>query len=249
MNARTSAIDSAPPTGFAEKALSYLEHLEYRRILGGEDLEDVFRLRYEAYRREELIERNDTGIAEDHYDRTPNCQIFGLYFDGRLASSIRIHFASPDYRVCPTTSHFPNALDEYFDRGNSFIDSSRFCADQQFATSQPFLPFFTTRLTAMACQFFDADYMLSVIRPEHSAFYRRYFSAKRWGTGQKVDWFAFEVDLYSADRYEIAERVLKRVPFFKSLEQERNQLYGTPPQGVLSVSVKPTAAQAVALVH
>jgi hypothetical protein len=247
MNARTSAPGSY--TGFAEKALSSLEQMEYRRILGGEDLEEVYRLRYEAYRRKELIERNDTGLEEDHYDSTPNGQIFGLYFDGKLASSLRVHHATPDYRVCPTTSHFPNSLDEHFDKGMAFIDSSRFCADQELSTKLPFLPLFTTRLTAMACRYFDADYMLSVIRPEHSAFYRRYFGMKRWGTGKKVDWFAFEVDLYSADRYEIAEKVLTRVPFFHSTEHEREALFGTPPEGVLSVSVKPTATQALAMSH
>lgn len=246
MNVRANALHPASNTGFAEKALSSLEQLEYRRILGGEDLEDVYRLRYEAYRRKELIERNDSGLAEDKYDTTSNCQIFGLYFDGKLASSLRIHHATPEYRVCPTTSHFPLALDEHFDQGVSFIDSSRFCADAEMSVKQPMLPFFTTRLTAMACRYFEADYMLSVIRPEHSAFYRRYFAMKRWGTGQKVDWFAFEVDLYSAEHDEIEDRVLSRVPFFRSMPYEREALFGTIPLGKDSVAVKPTALEALA---
>lgn len=249
MNARTNAISPASNAGFAGKALSYLEHLEYRRILGGEDLEDVFRLRYEAYRREELIEIDTSGRSDDKYDYTDNCQIFGLYFDGKLASSLRIHNATPDNRVCPTTSHFPNSLDEHFDKGLSFIDSSRFCADEKISSKQPLLPLFTTRLTAMACQYFDADYMLSVIRPDHAAFYKRYFGVQRWGQGQKVDWFAFEVDLYAADRYGYGEHVLARLPFFRSLEHERNTLFEKPADGVSSVSVKPTAAEALAQLH
>ncbi len=249
MNARTNAMPPASFTGFAEKALSSLEQLEYRRILGGEDLEEVFRLRYEAYRRKELIEPNDSGLAEDRYDTTPNCQIFGLYFEGRLASSLRVHHATPTFQVCPTTSHFPHSLDEHFDKGMSFIDSSRFCAATDMSVKYPMLPFFTTRLTAMACRYFDADYMLSVIRPEHSAFYRRYFGMKRWGTGQKVDWFAFDVDLYSADRYEIAERVLTKIPFFHSMDHERESLFGAVPEGSLSVSVTPTASQFLAQSH
>lgn len=249
MSARTNLAEAAPAAGFVEKALASLESLEYRRILGGEDLEDVYRLRYEAYRRKELIERNDSGLAEDQYDKTPNCQIFGLYFDDKLASSIRIHHATPEYRVCPTTSHFPHALDEHFDKGVSFIDSSRFCADAEMSVQQPMLPFFTTRLTAMACRYFKANYMLSVIRPEHSAFYRRYFAMKRWGTGQKVDWFAFEVDLYSAEHDEIEERVLSRVPFFRSMDYEREALFGPLPEGMMSKTVKPTASQALGLRH
>jgi hypothetical protein len=249
MNARTNAMPPASFTGFAEKALLSLENLEYKRILGGEDLEDVYRLRYEAYRRKELIEQNDSGLAEDKYDTTPNCQIFGLYFEGKLASSMRIHHATPDNRVCPTTSHFPQALDEHFDKGMSFIDSSRFCADAEMSVKQPMLALFTTRLTAMACRYFEADYMLSVIRPEHSGFYRRYFAMKRWGTGQKVDWFAFEVDLYSAEHDEIEDRVMARVPFFRSMEHEREALFGQVADGILSVTVKPTASQALSQNH
>lgn len=232
-------------TSFAAHGLAALNEIEYRRVVGGNDLEDIFRLRYEAYRREELIELDASSQSTDKYDFTPNSQIFGLYFEGRLASSLRIHFATPEDRSCPTNSHFPGILDRHFDEGFKFIDSSRFCADTYLSGLLPFLPFMTIRLTAMACIFFDADFTLSVIRPEHAGFYKRFYGMKKWESGQKVDWFAREVDLYANGRAENGESILTRLPFFRSLMFERRRLFGIPPEGVQSLSVIPSAEAAI----
>ena len=230
-------------SGFKEKALEVLGRLEYRRILGGEDLEDVFRLRYEAYIRGGLIEKSTSRKSTDYYDTTPNCMIFGLYYDGELASSIRVHHASQDIPYCPTKSHFPGVLEPYLEAGVRFVDASRFCADLRLSQQIPNLPLFTTRLSAMACVYHEAHYMLSVIRPEHSAFYRRYFNMKLWSKNQKVDWFAFPVDLYAADVETCRHGVLQRLPFFRSLPQERELLFGD--REANSVHVRPTAHSAI----
>ncbi|WFS03331.1 N-acyl amino acid synthase FeeM domain-containing protein [Rhizobium tumorigenes] len=235
----------AATTSFAAQGLAALNRIEYRRVVAGNDLEEIFRLRYNAYRREELIESDASHQSADAYDRSPNAQIFGLYFEDRLASSLRIHFATPTERTCPTNSHFPGALDSHFDRGFKFIDSSRFCADSYLSGILPFLPFMTIRLTAMACIFFDADFTLSVIRPEHAGFYKRYYGMKKWKGSQKVDWFAHEVDLYANGKLENSDSILSRLPFFRSLSSERKRLFGTPPEGVESVSVTPSAEAAI----
>lgn len=236
-------------TSFAENGLAALDQIEYRRVLGGNDLEDVFRLRYDAYRRKELIEPNSSSRSADKYDLSSNGQIFGLYYEDRLASSLRIHFASPEDPVCPTNSHFPGVLDDYFKRGSRFVDSSRFCADTYLSGLLPFLPFMTIRLTAMACIYFDADFTLSVIRPEHASFYKRYYGMKKWVSSQKVDWFAHEVDLYANGRVENGDSILGRLPFFSSLKSERMNLFGMPPDGTQSVSVTPSARAALLLKH
>ncbi len=234
---------------FAAHGLAALSLIEYRRVVGGNDLEDIFRLRYDAYRREKLITADASHQSSDKYDTSQNAQIFGLYFEDRLASSLRIHYATPEDRICPTNSHFPGTLDEHFDRGYTFIDSSRFCADTYLSGLLPFLPFMTIRLTAMACIFFDADFTLSVIRPEHAGFYKRFYGMKKWKSNQKVDWFAHEVDLYANGKLENSESILSRLPFFRSLTSERRRLFGVPPEGIGSVSVIPSAEAAIRSAH
>lgn len=233
--------------GFKEKALEVLRSLEYRRINGGEELEDIYRLRYDAYRRDDLIDETTSGMSSDAYDESPNVHIFGLYFDGELASSIRIHHATQQMSICPTRSHFPGILEPHLKQGVSFIDSSRFCANADFSQRIPNLPLFTTRLTAMACFYFEADYMLSVIRPEHGAFYRRYFLMKQWAKDQEVDWFAQHVDLYACHLQTIENAVFTRLPFFRSLPLERELLFSPKAENTEIVHVKPTAEAAISI--
>lgn len=249
MNDMQNPQESTLGKGFKEKSLELLRLLEYRRVTGGEELEDIYRLRYQAYRRDGLIREDPSSMSSDSYDEDGNAHIFGIYFDGALASSIRIHHVTPKTPKCPTRSHFPGVLEPYLAQDVSFIDSSRFCADPQLSQKIPNLPLFTTRLTAMACFYYEADYMLSVIRPEHGAFYKRYFLMKRWVKDQVVDWFAQPVDLYACHLRTIEGTVFKRLPFFISLPQERAQLFGPPAANQALVGVKPTADAALRSHH
>lgn len=242
---RISKDAQSSETGFKDKALETLRALEYRRVNGGEDLEDIFRLRYEAYRRDGLIETNSSHKSEDDYDQNENAHIFGIYYDGQLASSIRVHHATREIPTCPTRSHFPGVLEPYFAEGMSFIDSSRFCADVELSQKLPNLPLFTTRLTAMACFYFEADYMLSVIRPEHGAFYRRFFLMKQWAANQTVEWFSQPVDLYACHLQTIENAVFGRLPFFRSLPLEQELLFGPRADEAEIVHVRPTADAAI----
>jgi hypothetical protein len=242
---KTSKGKAPVENSFKDKALEVLRSLEYRRINGGEELEDIYRLRYDAYRRDGLIGEDKNGMSSDAYDESPNAHIFGLYYDGQLASSIRVHHATAEMPTCPTLSHFPGILEPYLDEKVSFIDSSRFCADAEFSQRIPNLPLFTTRLTAMACFYYEADYMLSVIRPEHGAFYRRYFLMKQWAKEQQVEWFAQPVDLYACHLQTIENAVFSRLPFFRSLPLERELLFGPETATADIVHVRPTADAAI----
>lgn len=230
---------------FKDRSLELLRHIEYRKVTDNSDLDDIFRMRYDAYRRDGLIKEDALQRSSDQYDYTINAHNFGIYLNGELVSAIRIHYANSQFQTCPTKSHFPGILEPYFEDGISFIDSSRFCTVKGAASKVPQLPFLTTRLTAIACLFFEADFMLSVVRPEHSAFYRRFFQMKKWAEGQKVDWFAHSVDLYAAHYHTIEDQVLKRLPFFRSMPREREQLFGAHAKGKV-IHVQPTADKAIA---
>jgi hypothetical protein len=231
---------------FKDKSLELLRQIEYVKVTKDDDLDEIFKMRYDAYRREGLISEDALRRSSDEYDFSLNAHNFAVYFDGELVSALRIHYANSQFRTCPTKSHFPGILEPYFDNGISFIDSSRFCTAQGIAGKIPQLPLFTTRLTAMACLFFDADFMLSVVRAEHSAFYRRFFHMTKWASGQKVDWFAQPVDLYAARYQSIEIDVLRRLPFFRSMPNEREALFGNQSKGKV-IHVQPTADEALEL--
>src|SRR5688572_16919872 len=99
----TPAISS-----FARNVFTLLERTEYRRCDKGDDLEDVYRLRYSAYRMNDLVAENPDHIVHDPFDDLPNCYRFGVFIDGHLVSTIRLHHVSAACPKSPSMSVYPD---------------------------------------------------------------------------------------------------------------------------------------------
>src|SRR5205809_169244 len=86
-----SAVALASAPSFAERVLELLEKLDYRRARSEDEKEAIYRLRYNAYLREGSIAPNFGRRLTDRFEDTPNSWTYGLFIDGKLSSSIRIH--------------------------------------------------------------------------------------------------------------------------------------------------------------
>lgn len=225
------------PSSFVEGIVGLMPRLEFRRIKSADDFAEVFRLRYRAYIANDLIEPNQRGMSIDHYDLLENCQIFGLYLDGNLTTSLRIHHVTSDTPWCPALKSFGDQLIPELQKGNSFVDGSRFCVEPSRAPELSALPFLTVRFAYMASIHFSSTYNISVVRAEHAAFYRRYYGFERWAGGVKLDWYKLPVDLYVGDMRENRARIDERLPFMQSNFEERLMLFTDelPHQGIRSV--------------
>jgi hypothetical protein len=225
-------------SGFLESILELLPRIESRRIRTAEDHAEVFKLRYRAYLTNDLIDANEKGVSVDSYDLLPNCQIFGLYLDGELASSLRIHRVRDDSPWCPALKTFPEHIAPRLEAGESFVDGSRFCVDPSRSAELSALPFLTVRLAYMASIHFESTYNISVVRREHAAFYRRYFGFERWAAGKNLDWYKLPVDLYVGDMRKNRARIDERLPFMQSNFEERLMLFSDdlPSQGIRRVT-------------
>jgi len=220
--------DVTRSSGITASILELLDRVTVRRVSSEDVTDPVYRLRYEAYRREGFIPENELGITKDAFDDSSNVLVFGVEIDGKLASSIRMHFVSPNCRVSPSLGIWPDVLGGLLDQGKSYIDPSRFTASQKareaYAT---FLPYLTLRPVVMACYHLGAHYCISSVRREHAAFYRRVFgSVQMAGTGNWGE-LTFPVNLYAADLAVRMEATLRRFPFFRSTEEERQALLGS----------------------
>lgn len=218
-----------------------LDQVRYRRVRL-DDLDDpVYRLRYDAYRREEFIPINSQKVAGDSFDETPNAYCYGVYIGTQLVSSVRFHHVTATNRFSPCRTIWPEILDPILDAGQSYIDPSRFTVDHEASLIYPGLPFLTLRLAAMACVHFQADHCLSAVRLEHSAFYRRVFLSKRVGEIRTYKELKFPVYLYSTRVPEIEQDVYRRYPVFRSTHAERSELFDTPVPGAFEnyVSMRP----------
>jgi len=224
MSAATTEARSA--SKFSTSLIDLLDRVEYRKVSVADQFDPVYRLRYEAYRREDFIPMNSDEIVRDEFDDLPNSHCYGVYLDGELVSSLRFHLITPEFRNAPSHSVFTDVLDPMLDKGDTFVDPGRFTADYEASLAFPALPFFTLRIVVMASVHFGVDYCLSSVRPEHSAFYRRIFSSKQLSTERFYHGLRFPMVLYASHVPSTIGGLCQRYPFFLSTEEERRQMFG-----------------------
>jgi hypothetical protein len=241
MSAATQSQAPAAST-FAGALVDILERVEYRRVDAQALFDPVYRLRYEAYRRQQFIPFNSLGVLHDEFDNDPNAYCFGVYIDGVLASSLRIHHLTPDARYSPSYSVFTDVLTPLLDQGATFIDPTRFSSDFEATLAYPALPFLTLRLAVMATRHFSATYGLHSVRPEHGAFYKRVLSSTLMAPSRFYHGLTFPMELWATRAQEVYGKTIARYPFFASTDQERKDLFGPPGQTV----VRATAHAAMA---
>src|SRR5262245_29157189 len=109
----TATFDEEQETvvsSFTRSVLNVLEHVEYRYCDSGEDLEAIYRLRYESYLKAGMLRPNASRIVTDSFDDLPNSYRFGVFYDGRLVSTLRLHAVSAMHPLSPSTEVFGDVL-------------------------------------------------------------------------------------------------------------------------------------------
>ena len=159
---------------FSEKLLKLLDRIEYRRVETGEDMEDIARLRYKAYKVNNLIKLTGNKILDD-IDFDKNAYVFGVYVEEQLASTIRVHHVTPEHRVSLSGKIFPETINAFLDAGMTLIDPVRLAADPDLVNELQGIQYLTLRIGTIAADYFQADRVLQSVDSSHSAFYRRMF--------------------------------------------------------------------------
>jgi len=216
--------DVAQPS-FNDRVTQLLDRIDYRIADSDEDREAIFKLRYENYLNEGAIEPNTSKIFADHYDDMDNVWIFGLYLDGELASSIRLHVANKHEPEFPSHSVFADLLDPELEAGKTIIDPTRFVISKKFSRLYTGLPHVTLRLCWLAADYFNADHFLVAIRKEHQAFYRRTFNHTLICDERPYPMLSKPISLMTLRYPDVADLVHRRYPFFRSTYFERRMLF------------------------
>ena len=77
----------------------------------------------------------------------------------------------------------------------------------------------------MACEYFNADLGLAIVRPEHQAFYRRVFLHETIAEPRLFPGLLKPVGLMAANFPAMREKVFKRYPMMRSTAFERRMLF------------------------
>jgi hypothetical protein len=205
-----------------------LDRVGYRLIETAEDRDHIASLRYKAYLHGGLIGPSEVQRVYDPYDDAPNAWTFGIYIDRELCSSVRLHVLTPELRMSHTSDLFGDVLHPRLDRGEIFVDPSRLAADPDKAGRFPELPYLTVRLGYMACEYFNADTGLALVRAEHQAFYRRVFLQETIAGPRPIPIIRQQVALMACDFRAVRDKVAARFPIMRSTHGERQKLLQRP---------------------
>lgn len=202
------------------------DRVDYRLIETPEERDAIYEMRYRAYLHGGLISPSASQRIIDSYDEAPNAWIFGIYLDGELCSSLRLHVLTSEQRMSYTSELFGDALHPRLDRGEVFVDPARFAADPEKSQRFHELPYLTLRLAYLACDHFKADLGLAMVRTDHQAFYRRVFLHETLTEPRPFPgWHSRQVVLMASDFAKLRERVLTRFPIMRSSAFERRMLF------------------------
>ena len=210
---------------FVDRVARMLERVEYRRADTSDDKAAIYRMRHEAYTRDGTVERRPSGLFHDEFDESPNVWLVGVFVDGELAGSLRLHLSASLRASLPCLVVFPDVVNPRLQEGRLVIDVSRFVSKLEFSRQYAEMPYVILRPVFMAEMLFDADYITAACRVEHQAFYKRMFSCVPWCAPREYPNFNRLMALVARDCPATRTAVYSRYPFYHSSSEERRNIF------------------------
>lgn len=135
---------------------------------------DIGRIRYAAYSGVGAIPLASTKEFLDEYDDAPNVTSYLLRKDGSDIASIRVNVYGAEYQWQETTAFEVYRTEILAHCGRTtIVESNRFVVapEHQNKGLAPLNALF--RAITLAIMKFDAEWVITAVRPEHALFYRR----------------------------------------------------------------------------
>jgi hypothetical protein len=219
-------IDGAA-SRFSDRILRLLEQVEHRVAKTDEEREMAFRLRYEAYSRNGLIEpRADARLYDECYDDADNSWTTMTYVGGELAGTTRVNLAFDENGLMPAYTVYPDVIGPKLKGRQTLVEFTRTAARLEFSKLYPELPYITLRPGYMAAEHFQVDYAVATARADHVPFFRRVFCFVPWSQPRDYPDFTAQVACLGADFFAVRQQIERRYPFFRSTQDEREALFG-----------------------
>ena len=218
-------------SNYNERLAGLFERVSFRLTERQGDLDAVCRLRYEAYKKQNLLDREiEERLFDESYDSAPNgCSIM-MFIDDDLASTVRLHIGDRPEAILPSLAVFSDVIYPHLQAGELIIDPTRLAADYEISRAYPELPYFAVRPAWMAAQYFNADYTLATTVEDHAAFYRRTFGYRVWCGPRSYPAVTRKIICMAASFVAVRETVELRYPVFRVSDAECARLFGGRPE-------------------
>lgn len=210
---------------FADRLVRILARTEYRRAETHDEKAAIFRMRHTAYTRNGTIQARPSGMFHDAFDESPNAWLIGVFIDGELASSVRLHVSASLNLPLPAMAAYSDVVTPHLRAGRCLIDASKHVNRSEFSREFPEMPYITMRPGFLAEQYFDADYITGACRAENQAAFRRMFSVVRWASPREYTQLDGLWALMAYDCRGLRAKTHQRYPFYASSSAERRALF------------------------
>lgn len=143
-------------------------------------LNEVFCLRYRAYRAMEAIEANDDQQFSDEYDISSLSTSYLYVKNGAYIGSIRANLYSEEnsWQAIPAFETFWDDVKQELGKEKTILESSRFVIDPLFQSSSNRYIFKLMEAIILNNKILRPDYIVTVVRLDHANFYKRIFNFK-----------------------------------------------------------------------
>ena len=173
------ALAVLPAPNFADSIHDLVERVDYRRADTPEEREEIYRLRYDAYRQEGAIEPNIVAKLFGQISTTSRTPIFSASIttaNWRALSGSTSRL--PECPELPALGVFRDVLTRTSRPARRSSIRRASSSSPRIARTLPKISYATVRIGWMACEFFETDWVLATVRVEHQAFYKRLFGHK-----------------------------------------------------------------------
>jgi hypothetical protein len=210
---------------FVDRLAAVSRSVDCRLARTTKERQAIFELRYQACLREGTISANPFGKFFDRADLEENAHLFGLYVQGKLASTLRIHVDSGQYPNCPSFEVFFDVLAPLLEAETIIADTPCIAANEHLCRLHPGLPYLNLRPCLLVAEHFHADILLLTVRAEHQPFYRRAFNFQSLCEPRQAPNLIKPVSLMMLDLSRVQERLYQSYPFLRSTTFERKKLF------------------------
>jgi hypothetical protein len=199
------------------------------------DREQVYRLRYTGYRRDESIGERDDQLFHDDFDEMPNSFSFLVRSGEEALATVRISVVRPDlgWHDAPVEHVYGDHPLLQSMAKQSFVEASRLVFAQQ-ARRDAFVRL-VGHMAALA-SFYDAGWLVACPRVEHATTYQRMFGFKPLAAPRQYFGVGFQTQLLATSREELQNYVHGAKPLTNAWSDALAHLTRTSTMPVLSAA-------------